>query len=60
MIKFCDDVKTLKQFREFSIYLIRIRDMGLEETAKMMRWSYHCLIRPALFDELVEEDRRKG
>lgn len=59
MTNLCDDVKTLKQFREFSSYSSRIRDMGLEETAKMVRWSHHCLIRPSLFDELVEENRRK-
>ena len=60
MIKSCDDVNTLRQFREFSSYSTRIICMGLEETARMMRWSHHCLVRPALFDEIVEENRRKN
>lgn len=60
MIKSCEDVKTMKEFHKLSSYFIRTTDIGLCETASMMRWRRRCLIRPALFDELVEENRRKG
>ncbi|KKM69941.1 hypothetical protein LCGC14_1445670 [marine sediment metagenome] len=58
MIRSCEDVKTMTEFNEFSRHSHRILSMGLSETAVMMRWSHHCLIRPDLFHNLVEKNRR--
>lgn len=60
MIRSCENIETLKEFRKFSIRLGQTRSMGLKETARMMRWSYHCLIRPTRFDVLMVENRRKS
>ena len=52
MIKSCEDIETQNDFHKFSQYSIRTTDMGLRETADMMRWSHRCLIHPSLFTNL--------
>ncbi len=58
MIKSCKDIKTMDQFREFSKHIIQTGIVGLNETATMLRWSHYCLVRPALFNNIVERDRK--
>lgn len=58
MIKSCEDIKTQNDFQKFSQYSIRTTDMGLRETADMMRWSNRCLIHPNLFMDLFETNLR--
>jgi len=56
MIKSCEDVKTQNDFHEFSQYSIRTADMGLRETADIIRWAHNCFIHPKLFTNLFVKD----
>jgi len=58
MIKSCEDIETQNDFHKLSSYSIRTTDMGLRETADMMRWSRSCLISPKLFMDLFETNFR--
>lgn len=43
MIKSCEDIETVKEFREFSNLFFNTKRVGLEETARLITWS-ECYI----------------
>jgi len=59
MIRSCADIKSMDDFREFAEYREYAIEMGLEETASIMRWDKSTVMNPDLFDRLFEDHLRE-
>ena len=59
MIRSCEDIETLDDFRKFAKYREDAFEMGLKETASIMCWNKFAVMNPNLFDTLFEKNLRK-
>lgn len=55
MIKFCEDIQTMDEFKEFCLFHRKTIYMGLIETVTMISWNWHnaCYIDPIRFDKIL-------
>lgn len=44
MIRSCEDIKTMDEFQKFSNLFLNTRNVGLEETARLIIWSEHAIM----------------
>ncbi|KKM05715.1 hypothetical protein LCGC14_1751240 [marine sediment metagenome] len=59
MIRSCKDIKSMDDFQEFATCKDRTVEMGLFETARILRWNALFVMSPDLFDRLFEERLRE-
>jgi len=58
MIRSCENIQTLDDFKKFAKYREDAIDMGLKETASIMCWNRYAVMNPKLFDRFFEENLR--
>jgi len=60
MIRCCEDIKTMDDFKKFAKYRGDAMEVGLEETANMLCWNEFTVMNSDLFDRLFEERLREA
>lgn len=55
MIRSCNNIKSIDDFKKFAKYREYAIEMGLKETAFIICWSNSSVMNPDLFDRLYEE-----
>ncbi len=52
MIKSCEDIKTMNEFDSFHAYFVNTTNVGLVETARLIRWDQCRIMEPELFSKI--------